>query len=89
MNDVLQEVLSEKITATLWRKLETLYMTKSLANRLVLKQRLYTFRMGEDDFIRAYISEFVFLLNDLKIKTKLIFILFFLYSSCSFYGPCS
>ncbi|MFQ6623806.1 hypothetical protein Gotur_004343, partial [Gossypium turneri] len=41
-------------------------MTKSLANKLVLKQRLYTFRMVECESIRTHISEFVTLLNDLK-----------------------
>ncbi|MBA0717476.1 hypothetical protein Golax_005290 [Gossypium laxum] len=40
-------------------------MTKSLANRLVLKH-FYTFRMAEGESIRAHISEFVTLLIDLK-----------------------
>ncbi|KAG8501094.1 hypothetical protein CXB51_003171 [Gossypium anomalum] len=46
-NTVLQEVLMEKTSSALWKRLETLYATKSLANRLVLKQRLFTFRMNE------------------------------------------
>ncbi|MFQ6622324.1 hypothetical protein Gotur_002575 [Gossypium turneri] len=41
-------------------------MLKSLANRLVLKQRLYMFRMVEGESIRTHISDFVTLLNDLK-----------------------
>ena len=36
----LREVAREKIAATIWTKLEKLYMTKSFANRLYLKQRL-------------------------------------------------
>ncbi|MBA0653765.1 hypothetical protein Goklo_020900, partial [Gossypium klotzschianum] len=32
------EVLMEKTSSTLWKMLETLYVTKSLANLLVLKQ---------------------------------------------------
>ncbi|MBA0623764.1 hypothetical protein Godav_009206 [Gossypium davidsonii] len=32
---------------TILTRLETLYVTMSLVNRLVLKQRLYTFRMDE------------------------------------------
>ncbi|MBA0671123.1 hypothetical protein Goklo_029604, partial [Gossypium klotzschianum] len=36
-NIVLQEVLMEKISTTLWKRLETFYATKSLVNRLVLK----------------------------------------------------
>ncbi|MBA0764924.1 hypothetical protein Gotri_014190, partial [Gossypium trilobum] len=42
-----QEVLMEKTSSALWKRLETLYATNSLANRLVLKQRLFTFRMNE------------------------------------------
>ncbi|KAG8481247.1 hypothetical protein CXB51_026047 [Gossypium anomalum] len=65
-NTVLQEVLMEKTSSALWKMLETLYATKSLANRLVLKQRLFTFRMNEDELLRDHISQFNTLLNDLK-----------------------
>ncbi|MBA0670968.1 hypothetical protein Goklo_025369, partial [Gossypium klotzschianum] len=41
-----KEVLMEKTSSALWKMLETLYLTKSLANRLVLKQRLFTFCMN-------------------------------------------
>ncbi|MFQ6659563.1 hypothetical protein Gotur_028416 [Gossypium turneri] len=65
-NTVLQEVLMEKTSSTLWKRLETLYATKSLANRLVLKQRLFTFCMNEGELLRDHISQFITLLNDLK-----------------------
>ncbi|KAG8488335.1 hypothetical protein CXB51_016384 [Gossypium anomalum] len=48
-NMVLQEVLMEKTSSALWKRVETLYATKSLANRLMLKQSLFTFRMNEGD----------------------------------------
>ncbi|MFQ6660689.1 hypothetical protein Gotur_029106 [Gossypium turneri] len=65
-NTVLQEVLMEKTSSALWKRLETLYATKSLANRLVLKQHLFTFRMNEGELLRDYISQFITLLNDLN-----------------------
>ena len=40
--EVLCEVANETTTAELWLKLESLYMTKSLANKIRLKERLYT-----------------------------------------------
>nr|GEV51674.1 retrovirus-related Pol polyprotein from transposon TNT 1-94 [Tanacetum cinerariifolium] len=43
--EVLREVIHETIAAGLWLKLESLYITKSLANKIRLKDRLYTFRM--------------------------------------------
>nr|GEW03723.1 retrovirus-related Pol polyprotein from transposon TNT 1-94 [Tanacetum cinerariifolium] len=45
---ILREVIHETIAAGLWLKLESLYMTKSLANKLWLKDRLYTFCMKPD-----------------------------------------
>ncbi|KAG8472883.1 hypothetical protein CXB51_034847 [Gossypium anomalum] len=65
-NTVLQEVLMEKTSSALWKRLETLYATNSLANRLVLKQRLFTFRMNEGELLRDHISQFITILNDLK-----------------------
>ena len=56
----------EKTSSALWKRLETLYATKSLANRLVLKQHLFTFRMNEGELLRDHISQFITLLNDLK-----------------------
>ncbi|MFQ6659366.1 hypothetical protein Gotur_028282 [Gossypium turneri] len=65
-NLVLQEVLMEKTSSVLWKRLETFYATKFLANRLVLKQHLFTFRMNECELLRNHISQFITLLNDLK-----------------------
>ncbi|MFQ6647442.1 hypothetical protein Gotur_021616 [Gossypium turneri] len=65
-NTILQEVLMEKTSSALWKRLETLYATKSLANRLVLKQSLFTFRMNECELLRDHINQFITLLNDLK-----------------------
>ncbi|KAG8489413.1 hypothetical protein CXB51_017856 [Gossypium anomalum] len=66
VNTVLQKVLMEKTSSSLWKRLETLYATKSLVNRLVLKQRLFTFRMNEGELLRDHISQFITLLNDLN-----------------------
>ncbi|MFQ6634442.1 hypothetical protein Gotur_010851 [Gossypium turneri] len=65
-NTVLQELLMEKTSSTLWKMLETLYVTKSLANLLVLKQRLFTFLMNKCELLIDHISQFNTLLNDLK-----------------------
>nr|GEV30971.1 retrovirus-related Pol polyprotein from transposon TNT 1-94 [Tanacetum cinerariifolium] len=42
--EVFREVIHETTATGLWLKLESLYMTKSLANKLQLKDRLYTYR---------------------------------------------
>ncbi|MFQ6669466.1 hypothetical protein Gotur_034705, partial [Gossypium turneri] len=56
----------EKTSSALWKMLEILYATKSLTNRLVLKQCLFTFRMNKCELLRDHISKFITLLNDLK-----------------------
>ncbi|MBA0770661.1 hypothetical protein Gotri_019266, partial [Gossypium trilobum] len=66
VNTVLQEVLIEKTSFALWKRLETLYATKYLANRLVFKQCLFTFCRNECELIRDRMSQFITLLNDLK-----------------------
>ena len=57
-DDVLQEVLSEKTVASLWNKLESMYLKKMVANGLGVLQHLYMLRMAEGTFIRTHISEF-------------------------------
>ncbi|KAL1540759.1 Retrovirus-related Pol polyprotein from transposon TNT 1-94 [Salvia divinorum] len=48
-DDVIIEVADQETVAALWTKLESLYMTKSLTNKLLLKQRLFRLRMREED----------------------------------------
>ncbi|MBA0867624.1 hypothetical protein Goshw_002057 [Gossypium schwendimanii] len=61
-----KEVLMEKTSSALWKRLETFYATKSLANHFVLKQHLFTFRMNKSELLRDHISQFITLLNNLK-----------------------
>lgn len=62
----LREVAKESSAAAIWLKLENLYMTKSLANQLYLKQRLYSFKIGDEKNMSAQIEEHVKILDDLE-----------------------
>ncbi|GJW02681.1 retrovirus-related pol polyprotein from transposon TNT 1-94 [Tanacetum coccineum] len=64
-NKVLREVNKEDSTAGVWLKLETLYMTKSLANKLYLKKKLFTFYMHSGKKLSEHIDEFNKLIGDL------------------------
>ena len=57
-DSVIKEVAKEKIVVGLWAMLESLYMTKSLANRLYIKKRMFTLRMVEGSFLEEHIDEF-------------------------------
>lgn len=63
---VLREVSKETSAAGIWLKLESLYMTKSLANRLYLKKRLYTFQMTSGKSLEDHTDEFNKLILDLE-----------------------
>jgi len=63
---VLREVAKEPTAASMWSKLESLYMTKSLAHRRLLKQQLYSFKMVESKAIMEQLMEFNKILDDLE-----------------------
>ncbi|GJZ44391.1 retrovirus-related pol polyprotein from transposon TNT 1-94, partial [Tanacetum coccineum] len=70
-NKVLREVTRETTAAEVWSKLETLYMTKSLANKLYLKKKLYTFYMPAGRKISEHIGrEATLNLKEIKERSK-------------------
>ncbi|GJU76307.1 retrovirus-related pol polyprotein from transposon TNT 1-94, partial [Tanacetum coccineum] len=62
---VLRKVTKETTATGIWTKLTSLYMTKSLANRLYLKKKLYTYYMSPDTKLGDHIDEFNKLILDL------------------------
>jgi hypothetical protein len=64
--NVLREVMNTKSATELWKKLEELYMTKSIANKLRLKECLYTIRMAEGTSIQSHLNEFNSICVDLE-----------------------
>jgi len=58
-------VMNEEITAGLWYRLESLYMTRSLSNKLFIKKQLYNLRMKEGTSILQYVNAFNRILSDL------------------------
>jgi len=62
---VLRDVAGEATAASMWAMLESLYMTKSLAHRQLLKHQLYSFKMVESKSISEQLAEFNKILDDL------------------------
>ncbi|GKE81217.1 hypothetical protein Tco_1551217 [Tanacetum coccineum] len=62
---VLWKVTNETTAAGIWTKLTSMYMTKSLANRLYLKKKLYTYYMSPGTKLGDHIDEFNKLILDL------------------------
>ena len=46
-DEVLYNLMNEKTIAGFWCRLESLYMTKSLSNKLFMKKQLYSLRLKE------------------------------------------
>nr|CAN74741.1 hypothetical protein VITISV_025583 [Vitis vinifera] len=63
---LLREVAKAKSAAELWLKLESLYMTKSLGNRLHKKIKLYTFKMIPGMSIEEHLDHFNKIILDLE-----------------------
>lgn len=62
----LREISKEKTAVAIWLKWENLYMTKSLANRLFLKQKLYTFKMPTGKELEDHLDGFNKVILDLE-----------------------
>jgi hypothetical protein len=60
-----RKLIDEKTIARLWKKLESLYMKKSLTSQLYLKQWLYTLKMNESMPFCDHLDEFNKILVDL------------------------
>ena len=63
---VLIEISKKKTAAAVWLKIENLYMTKSLAKRLFLKQKLYTFKMVFGKSLEDHLDDFNKIILDLE-----------------------
>ncbi|KAL6220070.1 hypothetical protein ACLB2K_007827 [Fragaria x ananassa] len=65
-DDIITKVAEEETAAGLWLKLESLYMTKSLTNKLLLKRRLFSLRMEEDMTLRDHLDHLNTILLELR-----------------------
>lgn len=71
-DSVLREVSHAETALEVWQKLQDLYLQKSLASRLYMKQRLYSFRILEDRPLGKQLNEFHKILDDLEnVEVKL------------------
>ena len=66
VDDIITEIVDQDTAAGLWLKLESLYMTKSLTNKLLLKQRLFSLRMQEGMSLIDHLDQLNTLLLDLR-----------------------
>jgi len=57
-DEVMYNVIDEETATRLWSRLETLYMTKSLSNKMYLKKQLYELCMKEGTTVLEHLNFF-------------------------------
>ena len=65
-NDILQDYLQEKTAATLWLKLESIFISKDLTSKMHMKLKLYTHKLQEGSFVLNHLSVFKKIISDLQ-----------------------
>ncbi|KAK8936753.1 hypothetical protein KSP39_PZI011993 [Platanthera zijinensis] len=65
-DEVMYNVVEAETTADLWKKLEELYMSKSLTNKLYIKKQLYSLRMSEGTQLLNHMNMFNKLVSQLR-----------------------
>ena len=65
-DEVLREVSKERTASGLWEKLEELFLKKSLAKRLYMTRKMYTFSMKDGTTLKDHVDEFNKLILDLE-----------------------
>ncbi|KAK8951459.1 hypothetical protein KSP39_PZI004612 [Platanthera zijinensis] len=63
---VMYNVVDADTTVDLWKKLEELYMSKSLSNKLYVKRQLYSLRMSESNKLLEHMNAFNKLISQLR-----------------------
>ena len=66
-NKVLGEVVKEETSKGIWEKLESLYIEKSVTNRVLLKSCLYDLRLQEGKPMKPHLDEFYSIIMNLQI----------------------
>jgi len=64
-NELYKTMMDEETATRLWSRLEKLYMTKSLSNKLYLQKQLYRLRLKEQTTILEHLNLFNKVINEL------------------------
>uniref|UniRef100_A0A803PVB6 Integrase catalytic domain-containing protein n=1 Tax=Cannabis sativa TaxID=3483 RepID=A0A803PVB6_CANSA len=65
-DEMLRKVSNEETALGLWEILASIYLKKSLANKLYLKKKLYTLKMEDSKELRKHLGEFNQIILDLS-----------------------
>ena len=67
VDEVMYNVMDEKMPTGLWSRLEILYMMKSISYKLYLKKQLYGLCMNEETIVLEHLNFFKKIINELLV----------------------
>ena len=70
-NEILQDVMKERIVIALWEKLQQLCMLKTLTSKLHMKQRIYAHRLEEGASVHEHLTVFKEIASNLETMEKI------------------
>ena len=65
-DEVMYHVMDEESPTSIWLKLESRYMSKSLTNKLLLNKKLYGLKMAEGSALDQHINVFNQIISDMN-----------------------
>ena len=65
-DSVIRQVLEEETTYKIWKKLESLYSTKDLSNKMYLRENFFTHKMNPSKILTDNIDEFKKIVSEFK-----------------------
>lgn len=58
VNNALRQIYGEDIALKVWKKVKEFYLTKSLTNRVLLKEKFFGFKMDRTKNIKQNLNDF-------------------------------
>ena len=65
-DSVIRQVLEEETTYKIWKKLESLYATKDIPNKMYLREKFFTYKLDPSKTLTNNIDEFKKIVSDFK-----------------------
>ena len=65
-DNVIRQVLEEETTHKIWKKLESLYATKDLSNKMYLREKFFTYKMDPSKSLTDNLDKFKKIVSDFK-----------------------
>ena len=86
-DNIIRQVLEEETTHKLWKKLECLFTTKDLLNKMYLREKNFTYKMDPSKTLSENLEEFKKIVSNFKTLLEIVHsMMSYAQSPSSFWG---